>query len=538
MKLHRGACQVVTLLGLTVISTVLTSHAVAQTPATPGTANAKKTTKAAPAKAQAKAPAKAQAKAPVNAQAKAPVNAQAKAPVNAQAKASVNAQAKAPVNAQAKAPVNAQAKAPVNAQAKAPANAQAKTPAKRRPAPPPPKLADLPLTAENVGVSEGCADSSNLHDVASRIGVDETRLTSLLADQNVDLSDGKPCLRFVALAGGQDGAASVVFERINAGGPASEILVQNTVAGVTSVLESPETSEPDTRVLEASIEELGDSENAFMAGIPASLRWELETIGKQMMDPLKVDGESETPAYSARIAIGKRGESGTDYLRSIEIMESETGRRVDGAWFVERSDGPGVFIGMRGDSYERIFWQSPVQYRRMSRGVGQATTTYRRTVAGSKNTTTGRAVVRTTQVRIFHGGDDLAAPMGSEVHAVGNATVAFAGRRGEFGKLIILDHGLGYQTYYAHLSKIEPEIIAGATVARGETVGRVGSTGHSTGPHLHFETRKDGKYIDSFDDSKELEFWLLTAEDQQRLALRLLSSTPIPAVSYAGIPKF
>ena len=121
------------------------------------------------------------------------------------------------------------------------------------------------------------------------------------------------------------------------------------------------------------------------------------------------------------------------------------------------------------------------------------------------------------------------APKGTDVHAVGDAKVSFAGRRGGFGNLIILDHGRGYQTYYAHLSKIGNGIKAGVQVARGEMIGLVGSTGHSTAPHLHFETRKDGRYLNPFDETHQLGFWLLTADEQERLAMQVLSEAPLIA---------
>ncbi len=215
-------------------------------------------------------------------------------------------------------------------------------------------------------------------------------------------------------------------------------------------------------------------------------------------------------------------------MKSIEIIESATGKRVDGAWWLDRPNEPGVLIGMDGMTYERLLWQSPVKYSRQTRGVGLDTTTIRQKVTAPKGS--GKPnLFRYVTLRVYHIGVDLVAAKGVEVHAVGNATVAFAGRMGGYGNLIILSHGLGYQTYYAHLSQIGRGVKVGSSVSRGDVIGLVGSTGHSTAPHLHFETRRDGKYIDPFDETRQLGFWLLTADDQERLAIELLASESTPA---------
>jgi murein DD-endopeptidase MepM/ murein hydrolase activator NlpD len=169
-----------------------------------------------------------------------------------------------------------------------------------------------------------------------------------------------------------------------------------------------------------------------------------------------------------------------------------------------------------------------VRYVRVSRGVGASVTTWRRRVPAKKGSAKS-TTVQTTHVAGYHLGVDMMAPKGTDVHAVGDATVGFAGRRRGFGNVIILDHGRGYQTYYAHLSKIGKGIKAGAQVARGEVIGLVGSTGHSTAPHLHFETRKDARYLDPFDETRELGFWLLTPDEQEKLAMQILSATPAAA---------
>jgi murein DD-endopeptidase MepM/ murein hydrolase activator NlpD len=87
----------------------------------------------------------------------------------------------------------------------------------------------------------------------------------------------------------------------------------------------------------------------------------------------------------------------------------------------------------------------------------------------------------------FHSGQDISAERGTPVYAAGIATVKFAGGQSGYGQVVILDHGDGITTRYGHLSKIE--VVAGQQLGRGEMIGRVGSTGRSTGPHLHYEVR-------------------------------------------------
>ena len=87
--------------------------------------------------------------------------------------------------------------------------------------------------------------------------------------------------------------------------------------------------------------------------------------------------------------------------------------------------------------------------------------------------------------RVMHEGVDLAAPTGTEVYATGNGTIVKAGKEPSYGNFIEINHGFGYRTRYAHLSKIFVHV--GDSVKRGHTIGYVGSTGRSTGPHLHYE---------------------------------------------------
>jgi murein DD-endopeptidase MepM/ murein hydrolase activator NlpD len=87
----------------------------------------------------------------------------------------------------------------------------------------------------------------------------------------------------------------------------------------------------------------------------------------------------------------------------------------------------------------------------------------------------------------FHSGLDIATAWGTPVVAAGGGIVIFAGTQNGYGYVVIVDHGNGLTSRYGHLSKIEAA--EGQAIKRGETLGRVGSTGRSTGPHLHYEVR-------------------------------------------------
>lgn len=96
--------------------------------------------------------------------------------------------------------------------------------------------------------------------------------------------------------------------------------------------------------------------------------------------------------------------------------------------------------------------------------------------------------------RKFHRGVDLRAAYGTDVSAAGDGTVTFAGERGSYGLLVVVEHGNGLETRYAHLASAG--VRAGDRVQGGQAVGRVGSSGRSTGPHLHFEVLRDGQRLD------------------------------------------
>ena len=92
-----------------------------------------------------------------------------------------------------------------------------------------------------------------------------------------------------------------------------------------------------------------------------------------------------------------------------------------------------------------------------------------------------------------HGGLDIAAPTGTKIKAVASGTVTKSGVQGGYGNLVSINHGNGVETYYGHCSKLL--VKQGQSVVAGDIIALVGSTGHSTGPHLHLEIRVNGKTV-------------------------------------------
>lgn len=108
----------------------------------------------------------------------------------------------------------------------------------------------------------------------------------------------------------------------------------------------------------------------------------------------------------------------------------------------------------------------------------------------------GMRIHPTLNVKKFHSGVDMATELGTCVHAAAAGKVLFSGRRSGYGRCIIIEHRYGYQTVYAHLSAYYTK--KGCSIRQGDVIGFVGSTGRSTGNHLHYEVRFHSKVIEPF----------------------------------------
>src|ERR1700742_1420624 len=161
--------------------------------------------------------------------------------------------------------------------------------------------------------------------------------------------------------------------------------------------------------------------------------------------------------------------------------------------------GPFIPVKLSGDSgpFERELYRINVtrtQVDRLNRAL--ALVPYRKPVIGEVEFTSGFGV-RTDPFLgrpAMHTGVDFRASMGDPVRVTANGKVVSAGWAGGYGRMVQVDHGNGLSTRYGHLSQIDVKV--GDIVKIGQVLGEVGSTGRSTGPHLHYETRIDGEAVD------------------------------------------
>lgn len=153
------------------------------------------------------------------------------------------------------------------------------------------------------------------------------------------------------------------------------------------------------------------------------------------------------------------------------------GRRIRAVRYVDPT-GRADYFSEDGRSMRKAFLRTPVNFTRIS----------------SRFSLSRRHPIL-HKIRA-HRGVDYAAPRGTAVKASGDGRVVFAGRKGGYGRTVILKHGSTYTTLYAHLSRFSKGIRPGKRVAQGRIIGYVGSTGLATGPHLHYEFRVRGVHRD------------------------------------------
>ncbi len=170
-------------------------------------------------------------------------------------------------------------------------------------------------------------------------------------------------------------------------------------------------------------------------------------------------------------------EADGEVLRAGRILSAEfvnDGKSLQTLWFQEPGQ-KGGYYGFDGKSQRSTYLNSPLEFSRVSSGYGMRF----HPIHGGQRA---------------HLGVDFAAPTGTPVRTVGDGVVQFAGWQGGYGNIVVVQHANQQQTAYAHLSRID--VRKGQKIEQGEFIGAVGSTGASTGPHLHFEFREKGQHLD------------------------------------------
>jgi murein DD-endopeptidase MepM/ murein hydrolase activator NlpD len=204
------------------------------------------------------------------------------------------------------------------------------------------------------------------------------------------------------------------------------------------------------------------------------------------------------------------------YVEDGEILSARfvnDGRVVEAVRFA-RTDGTASYFSPDGRSMEKAFLRAPLEFRRVSSGFSR-----------------GRFHPILNRIRA-HNGVDYAAATGTPVHAAGAGRVRFHGRKGGYGNVIEIDHGGGIVTVYGHLSRFAAAGAGGMRVRQNDVIGFVGMSGLATGPHLHYEYRLNGKYLDprriKLPDATPIDNALLPEFQRQTAPLLAMLTPAVP----------
>ncbi len=207
------------------------------------------------------------------------------------------------------------------------------------------------------------------------------------------------------------------------------------------------------------------------AGIP-------DAVASQLADVFSGDVDFRQLRRGDRFAVVyETFEADGQTMRTGRVLSAEfesNGKVHQALWFQEPGK-KGGYYRPNGDSLRHAFLTSPVEFSRISSGFAMRM----------------HPILNSWRQ---HNGVDFAAPTGTAVRAVGDGTVEFAGQQNGYGNIIIVRHRNNQETVYAHLSRIDVKV--GQSVSQSQYIGAVGTSGWSTGPHLHFEFRVNGEYAD------------------------------------------
>jgi len=234
------------------------------------------------------------------------------------------------------------------------------------------------------------------------------------------------------------------------------------------------------------------------AGLPDAVSAQLAEIFSSEIDFHRElrKGDAFSVVYETLTADGEPV-AWSDGAGRVVAAEFVSGGRAHHAVWFKPDDGKGGYFGLDGQSRRRAFLASPVAFSRITSGFAQRF----------------HPLMQTWRK---HLGVDYSAPTGTPVRSVGDGVVEFAGWQNGYGNVVQLQHGSDRETLYAHLSRID--VRKGQRIEQGQSLGAVGTTGWSTGPHLHFEFRVKGQHQDPLMIAKAAETVALDSASRQRFA--------------------
>jgi murein DD-endopeptidase MepM/ murein hydrolase activator NlpD len=206
-------------------------------------------------------------------------------------------------------------------------------------------------------------------------------------------------------------------------------------------------------------------------------------------------GDTFSVVYEAMTADGEPA----SWAPSGRVLSAEfvsNGKAHQAMWFADAS-GKGSYFGFDGQSKRRAFLASPMEFSRVTSGFAMRF----------------HPLLQTWRA---HTGVDYSAPTGTPVRSVGDGVVEFAGWQNGYGNVIEVRHANERSTLYAHLSRMD--VRKGQSVEQGQRIGAVGTTGRSTGPHLHFEFLVGGRHQDPLSVAKASEPMRIEGASRQQFA--------------------
>lgn len=193
--------------------------------------------------------------------------------------------------------------------------------------------------------------------------------------------------------------------------------------------------------------------------------------------------------------------------KTLEELKDKKSANIDDITIEEKYDTELAKLSSKEDAVSKLYKEEKKDYNRVmlastNRSISTRVSTSTKISSGKANlgikliepvkgVITGRYADISSVRSSAHTGLDIAAPRGTKISAAASGTVVFAGTKGSFGKMIVISHGNGVQTYYAHCSSLL--VSKGDTVKQGQAIAKVGKTGNATGNHLHFEVRVNGQ---------------------------------------------